>query len=99
MTKLLTGDHVRQFQELGYVAPFRAMSRADALACRRRIEAYEGSAGHDANVTLKIKGHLAFPWLVELGRNAAVLGRADDRRLQLLVYARSGQPLRPRPRQ
>src|SRR5476649_2465809 len=78
MTKLLTEDEVRQFQELGYVAPFRAMSRADALACRRRIEAYEGSAGHDANATLKIKGHLAFPWLVELGHNAVVLDAVED---------------------
>jgi hypothetical protein len=78
MPKLLTDQQVRQFREQGYVAPFRAISRAEARACRMRIEDYEAAAGHDANVTLKIKGHLAFPWLVELGRNAAVLDAVED---------------------
>jgi len=78
MPKLLTDAQVRHFREQGYVAPFRAMSRDDASACRQRIEAYETAAGHDANRTLKIKGHLAFPWLVELGRNPAVLDAVED---------------------
>jgi hypothetical protein len=78
MRKLLTESEVRQFRELGYVASFRAMGRDAALACRRRIEDYERAAGHDANRTLKIKGHLAFPWLVELGRSPAVLDAVED---------------------
>src|SRR5271154_2010338 len=78
MPKRLTDAHIRQFHEEGYAAPFRALNRDDALACRRRIEAYEEAAGHDANRTLKIKGHLAFPWLVELGRNATVLDAVED---------------------
>src|SRR5579863_2070051 len=78
MPKLLTKAQLRQFREDGYTAPFRAMSADDALACRRRIEAYERQAGHDANRTLKIKGHLAFPWLVELGRNPTVLDAVED---------------------
>ena len=78
MPKLLTEAQLRQFREDGYTAPFRAMSADDALACRRRIEAYERQAGHDANRTLKIKGHLAFPWLVELGRNPTVLDAVED---------------------
>ena len=78
MPKLLTDAQIRQFRDDGYAAPFRALSRDDALACRRRIEAYEAAAGHDANRTLKIKGHLAFPWLVELGRNPAVLDAVED---------------------
>jgi len=78
MGKLLSEAQVRQFREEGYVAPFRAVSRAEAGEYRRRVEAYEASAGHDANVTLKIKGHLAFPWLVELGRNPALLDAVED---------------------
>src|SRR5258708_27372418 len=78
MPKKLTEDQVRHFHEQGYVAPFRAMSRDDAGACRQRIEAYERQAGHDANRTLKIKGHLAFPWLVELGRDPTVLDAVED---------------------
>lgn len=78
MPKLLTEAQVTQFRDEGWTAPFRALSRDDAIACRRRIEAYEASVGHDANVTLKIKGHLAFPWLVELGRNPTVLDAVED---------------------
>src|SRR5258707_8719244 len=78
MAKLLTEQQVRHFKEQGYVLPFRAISREDALACRGRIETYEAQAGHDANRTLKIKGHLAFPWLVELGRNPTVLDAVED---------------------
>ena len=69
MPKLLTEAQLSHFREEGYALPFRAMSPDAAFECRRRIEAYEDAAGHDANRTLKIKGHLAFPWLVELGRN------------------------------
>lgn len=78
MPKLLTAAEVEQFRRAGYVAPFRAMSAEDASLCRRRIEAYEASQGTDANATLKIKGHLAFPWLVELGRNPAILDAVED---------------------
>jgi len=78
MPKLLTEAQLSHFREEGYALPFRAMSPDAAFECRRRIEAYEDAAGHDANRTLKIKGHLAFPWLVELGRNPAVLDAVED---------------------
>ena len=78
MPKLLTDAQLQQFREEGYALPFRALSEAAAGDCRRRIEAYEAAAGHDANQTLKIKGHLAFPWLVELGRDKAVLDAVED---------------------
>ncbi|HEX3951952.1 MAG TPA: phytanoyl-CoA dioxygenase family protein [Stellaceae bacterium] len=78
MPKLLTETQRRHFRDEGYAMPFRAMSAEAARQCRLRIEAYEDSAGHDANRTLKIKGHLAFPWLVELGRNPAVLDAVED---------------------
>jgi len=78
MPKLLTEAQLRQFRDEGYALPFRAISPEAALNHRQRIEAYEDAAGHDANRTLKIKGHLAFPWLVELGRNPAVLDAVED---------------------
>jgi hypothetical protein len=78
MPKLLTETQRRHFRDEGYAMPFRAMSAEAARQCRLHIEAYEDSAGHDANRTLKIKGHLAFPWLVELGRNPAVLDAVED---------------------
>jgi ectoine hydroxylase-related dioxygenase (phytanoyl-CoA dioxygenase family) len=78
MPKLLSDAQLHQFREEGYALPFRAMSTEAARECRQRIEAYEETAGHDANRTLKIKGHLAFPWLVELGRNPTVLDAVED---------------------
>jgi len=76
--KLLTDAQLRQFREEGYTLPFRVLDEAAARDCRRRIEAYEAAAGHDANRTLKIKGHLAFPWLVELGCNKTLLDAVED---------------------
>ena len=54
MPRLLNDAQLRQFRDDGYALPFRAMSAAAALDCRRRIEAYEDAVGHDANRTLKI---------------------------------------------
>ena len=34
--------------------------------------------GESANRSLKIKGHLAMPWVVELGRNPAILDALED---------------------
>src|SRR5581483_9391306 len=78
MPKHLTPEQVAQFRREGYVFPFRAISAAEAAECRARIEAYERHAGHDANRTLKIKGNLAFPWLMALGRNPRILDAVED---------------------
>src|SRR5258708_38907213 len=69
MPKHLTAAQLAQFRSEGYVFPLRAVSPAQAAEYRARIEAYETQVGFDANRTLKIKGNLAFPWLMELGRN------------------------------
>jgi chlorinating enzyme len=74
----LSPAQLEQFRHDGYVMPFRAMSAVDAARCRQRIEAYEASSGCDANATLKIKGHLAFPWLVELGRKSVILDAVEQ---------------------
>jgi hypothetical protein len=78
MPKLLTSGQVTWFREEGYVFPFRALTASEALECRIRIEAYEEQAGHDANRTLKIKGNLAFPWLMQLARNPRILDAVED---------------------
>jgi hypothetical protein len=76
--KKLTDAQIAQFHAEGYVYPFRAVSAGEADDYRKRIEAYEAQAGHDANRTLKIKGYLAFPWLVELAKNPAILDAVED---------------------
>ena len=78
MPKLLTEAQLAQFRDEGYVFPMRAVSAAQAADYRARIEAYEGQVGHDANRTLKIKGNLAFPWLMELGSNPCILDAVED---------------------
>lgn len=78
MGKHLTAAQIAHFKEHGYCYPCDALSAEEAAACRVRLEAYERQAGHDANRTLKIKGHLAFPWLVDLGRNPRILDAVED---------------------
>lgn len=78
MGKLLTGEQIAHFREHGYVYPFRAFPAEQAGDYRARIEAYESSVGHDANQTLKIKGNLAFPWLMDIARNKNILDAVED---------------------
>lgn len=78
MPKLLTAAQLAQFRSEGYVFPFPGVSAAQAAEYRARIEAYENQSGHDANRTLKIKGNLAFPWLMELARNPRILDAVED---------------------
>ena len=78
MAKHLTARELEQFRTQGFAFPFRAVSADEAAACRTRIEAYEAQVGHDANRTLKIKGNLAFPWLMALARNVRILDAVED---------------------
>ncbi len=78
MPKHLTETQIEDFRRDGYAFPFTAVEPSQAAEYRRRIEAYEAKVGHDANRTLKIKGHLAFPWLVDLGRNPRILDAVED---------------------
>ncbi|MBV8534535.1 MAG: phytanoyl-CoA dioxygenase family protein, partial [Alphaproteobacteria bacterium] len=78
MGRLLTEAQIAQFKNEGWVCPFHAMSAEEAAECARRIEAYEAKVGEDANRSLKIKGHLAMPWVVELGRNPHILDAVED---------------------
>jgi hypothetical protein len=78
MAKALTDAQVIQFHEQGWLAPMLAMDTEQAADCAARIAAYEAKMGESANRSLKIKGHLAMPWVVELGRNPAILDAVED---------------------
>lgn len=78
MPKKLSPAQVEQFHREGYVFPFRAFEAERAHGYRQRIEDYERAVGHDANRTLKIKGHLAFPWLMEIATTPAILDAVED---------------------
>ncbi|EIN02798.1 phytanoyl-CoA dioxygenase [Paraburkholderia hospita] len=78
MTKHLTEAQIAHFKQHGYVYPMRAISAQEAAEYRRVIEQYEASSGEDVNKTLKIKGHLALPAIVELARRPAILDAVED---------------------
>jgi chlorinating enzyme len=78
MAKTLTDAQVDHFRKQGWLAPLCAMDAAQAAECAARIDAYEAKMGESANRSLKIKGHLAMPWLVEIGRNPAILDALED---------------------
>ncbi|HEY4069738.1 MAG TPA: phytanoyl-CoA dioxygenase family protein [Burkholderiaceae bacterium] len=78
MGKHLSDEQVHQFRTRGFVSPMRAMAADQAAEHRRLIEDYERESGRDVNSTLKIKGYLALPALVELARNARILDAVED---------------------
>ena len=78
MAKTLTDAQVAHFRQEGWLAPLRAMDAAAAADCAARINAYEAKMGESANRSLKIKGHLAMPWLVEVGRSRGILDALED---------------------
>jgi hypothetical protein len=78
MAKTLTDAQVAQFRDQGWLAPLRAVDAVRAAECAAQIAAYEARMGESANRSLKIKGHLAMPWLVEIARSPGILDALED---------------------
>ncbi len=77
MTTSLTADQIAHFQQEGWLAPFRAIDSAEAAKAVEWVNAYEVRHNVNVNKHLKIKGHLAAPWIIELGRNKAILDAVE----------------------
>jgi hypothetical protein len=75
--KALTEAAVRYYRDQGYYAPVPVMSRADAIALRAKLEAFEADAGILAG-KLRHKSHLLFTWLNDLVRHQAILDAVED---------------------
>jgi non-haem Fe2+, alpha-ketoglutarate-dependent halogenase len=75
--KSLSADAVRHYRDIGYYAPVRALSTAEAAATRDRLEAYEQ---HSSGLKgpLRHKTHLLFTWLNDLIRHPAILDPVED---------------------
>lgn len=78
MAKVLTPEQIAQFEERGYLFPLDAMSAAEAAALRARFEAYESGIGDSAHRHIRIKSHLAFPWLLDVARHPRILDAVED---------------------
>jgi len=69
----LTPQQVASFKRNGYLFPCDALSATEAALFRRRIEDFEVKSGEDVNKRLRIKAHLAFPWMCEIARHEAIV--------------------------
>ncbi len=78
MTGSLSAAQIAHFQAEGWLAPLRAIPADEAQAAVRWIDDYEVRHGVDVNRHLKIKGHLAAPWIVALGRNPNILDAVES---------------------
>jgi non-haem Fe2+, alpha-ketoglutarate-dependent halogenase len=78
MPQTLTKDRIRFFEEQGYLSPIRAIDEAEAVDCRRRLEAFENDSGKSAVESLHMKAHLYFSWAWAVTRSLAVVGAAQS---------------------
>lgn len=78
MIDVITPEQADFFKREGYLSPIRAVSVEEAADYRRRIEDYEKAAGEEVNKRLKIKAHLAFPWMVDLARHPRIVSAVQS---------------------
>jgi non-haem Fe2+, alpha-ketoglutarate-dependent halogenase len=74
----LSSEQIAFFRANGYLFPLTAFSGEQARQYRAKIEAYEAHSGEDVNKRLKIKAHLAFPWLCEIARHPAIVSAVQS---------------------
>ncbi len=77
ITNHLTAEQAARFKSEGWLAPFRAISEDEAARAVAWLDAYEKIHQVNVNRHLKIKGHLAAPWIVELARNKNILDAVE----------------------
>jgi len=78
MGNRLSDDDVKAFAERGFLAPLPALTEAEALSYRRRLEGYETRVGRKLESNLRHKVNLLFPWCDELIRHPAILDTVED---------------------
>ncbi len=78
MPKRLSDQQVEHAKREGYVVPVPVLPRAKAEYYLERFEAYERATGQSAPKHLKVKPHLLFTWMMELGTTPALLDAIED---------------------
>ena len=74
----LTSEQIAFFRANGYLFPLMAFSPEEARLYRSKVEAYEAQTGEEVNKRLKIKAHLAFPWMCALARHPAIVSAVES---------------------
>jgi hypothetical protein len=75
--KSLSEAAAQQYAALGYYAPVRVLTAAEAAALRDKLESFEAGAGVLAG-KLRHKSHLLFTWLNDLIRHPRILDAVED---------------------
>ena len=73
MAGSLSAEEVARFEETGYLHPKRAIDAEQAESYRALLDHYETVLGVEPQTYLKIKAHVAAPWIIELARTEAIL--------------------------
>lgn len=76
--KRLTEDQVAQYRRDGYVSPVRALTEEEALAYRRKFEAYEAANDGWYALSKGQKLYLLQTWTRDLVSHPAVLDAVED---------------------
>lgn len=78
MAGSLTQAQVEHFRREGYAFPFDAIPAAEAASYVAKLDSYDAILGEDAQKQLKIKAHVAAPWIVALARNKNILDAVES---------------------
>ena len=78
MAGSLSAAEVAHFRDRGYLYPKRAIPAGEAEAYRRLLDRYESVLGTEPQAYLKIKAHVAAPWIVDLARGEAILDAVES---------------------
>lgn len=78
MSGSLTAEQVQHFRDHGFAYPFDAISVEEAEGYIERLDSYDERLGEEAQRQLKIKAHVAAPWLVDLARNPKILDAVES---------------------
>jgi len=78
MTGSLSANEIAKFEELGYLHPKRAIDAEQAEVFRALLDHYETVLGVEPQTYLKIKAHVAAPWIIDLARNEAILDTVES---------------------
>jgi non-haem Fe2+, alpha-ketoglutarate-dependent halogenase len=74
----LSAAALERYRRDGFYFPIPVLSPAEALECRRRLEAMEAAHGGRLAGEIRHKPHLLFTWLADLVRHPTILDAVED---------------------
>jgi len=78
VTKRLSPTALGRYQRDGLYFPVPVLTPAEALACRRKLEAVEAAHGGRLSGELRHKPHLLLRWLADLVKHPRILDAVED---------------------